>query len=178
MVRYLDPHLGKAPGVVQSQLAAAHVGGIVHLQHHVRQLVHAHLECIAPRPRRAQKQDLVGLHDALPLAAGIAQQQVGAPRRLNRRAPSRGDLRGQRGEAMDGVLVVVAVRFAHHRDLGGGIPVLQADLAVGDLLASYTHRTAAGKLGLGRRRRGNSRFSHPVPDPPTLRAGDAGNREV
>ena len=40
--------------------------------------------------RRMQEQYLVGLHDALPLAARIAYQQVGVPHRIDRRhAPPR-----------------------------------------------------------------------------------------
>ena len=188
LVRHLDPHLGKAPGVVQLQLAAAHVGSVVHFQHDVRQRIRTHLDCVAARPRllRVQVQDLVGLHDALPLTAGITQQQVGGPHRPDRHAPRRGDMPSQRGEKMDGVLVIVAGRFAHHRSLGGGVPVFQAALAIGDFVARYAHRAAAGKLGRGRRaalcrqrrRRSNGRISHrsyPGTDDP-IRQRESGRR--
>ena len=46
-------------------------------------------------PRRLQEQYLVGLHDALPLAAGIADQEVRVPHRLDRRATRRRDQPGQ-----------------------------------------------------------------------------------
>ncbi len=40
-----------------------------------------------PTSRRMQEQYLVGLHDALPLAARIAYQEVRMPHRLDRRTP-------------------------------------------------------------------------------------------
>ena len=149
LLRHLHPYLGEAPRLVQQQLVAPHVRGVVHLQHHVRQRVRAHLDRVACRCglRRAQEQDLVGLHDALPLAAGVANQQVGVAARLDRRAARRRDQSGQTGEARSRPFVVVADRrVADHADLGVGVPVLEADLLIVDPVAGDAHRVAAGKL--------------------------------
>ena len=114
-----------------------------------------------------QEQYLVGLHDPLPLAAGIAYQQVGVPHRLDRRAARGRDPVGQSGEAVGRALLVVADRVAHHRDLGVGVPVFEPVLAVVNLIARDAHRAATGKLkcvrfaALRRRRNGaGDRFSH------------------
>ena len=98
------------------------------------------------RLRRLQEQYLVGLHDALPLAVGIAYQEVGVPHRLDRRAPYRRDPVGQLGEAVGRAFVVVADRFAHHRDFGVGVPVFETVLAISNLVACDAHRAATGKL--------------------------------
>ena len=97
-------------------------------------------------PRGMQEQYLVGLHDALPPAAGIADQEVGVPHRLDRRTPYRRDPVGQLGEPVDRAFVVVADRFAHHRDFGVGVPVFEIVLAIINLVARDAHRAAAGKL--------------------------------
>ena len=144
---HLDPHLREAPRLVQGQLAAAHVGGVIHLQHHVRQGVATHFDPGTLGPRRAwvQIHGLVRLQDAPPGSVSVAQQEVGCTDCVDRRAAHQGDPCRQAAEALPRQFVVDADRLAHHGDLGSGVPVLDAALVVGDLGARYAHRPAAGE---------------------------------
>ena len=99
------------------------------------------------------------------------------PHRLDRRATRRRYPVGQSGEAVCRTFVVVADRFAHHRDFGGGVPVFETGLAISNLIARDAHRAATGKLEClrlavlhRRRNRGDDRFSHAThPDANGLR---------
>ena len=92
------------------------------------------------------------------------------PHRLDRRTPCRRDPVGQSGEAVGRAFVVVAGRFAHHRNFGVGAPVFETLLAIGDLIARDPHRAATGEFerfrftaftALRRRRkRGDDQLSH------------------
>ena len=181
-LRHLDPHLGKAPRLVQAQLAAAHVGGVVHLEHHVRQVVRPHLDGGAPRPRlhRVEPDHLVRLHDALPLAPRVAQQQVRRAEGQDGRPPDRRDARQQPDELLAGARVIDGRRLARHPGrLGRGVPVLEAALVVVDGGAGDAHGTAARELGRvfgevgpggARRRSGGRRRGGGIP-----RRGGAGS---
>ena len=154
-LRHLDPHLGEAPRLVEAQLAATHVGGVVHLQQHVRQVVRPHFDGCTPRPRlhRVEIDHLVRLQDAPPLAPVVAQQQVCRAERQDGRPPDRGHPRQQPGELLARPLVVDGGRLARHpRRLGRGIPVLDATLVVADGVAGDADGAAAGELGGGIRR--------------------------
>ena len=87
--------------------------------------------------------------DAQTGAVGIAQQQIGATERGNRRTPQVSD-RGKRlAQALSGVSVAGADRVALHGGFGCGVPVLDAALAGTDLGAGDVHRPAAGNSSGG-----------------------------
>ena len=150
-VGHFHPDFREAPLLVQAQLAAAHVGGVVHLQHHVRQAILVHLDGVAPALHlsRTQVEHLVGLQDALALARLVAQQQVHRAAGVDGRAPILGNAFGQPSEALRGDFVVVASRLAYHRDLGLGVPEFKAAVVVGNSAAGNPLRHAARKILLG-----------------------------
>ena len=138
---HLDPHFREPPRLVLRQLAPARVGGVVHLQHHVREVMLADRQHRPRQPgaRRVQVHHLVRLHDEARLAVRVALGQVGAAEGLYRRPAHRGDALGQLPHATRGAFVVGADRIADPGGLGDGVPVfehasrsLQAPRAAGE----------------------------------------------
>ena len=151
-LRNFDPQLRKPPRLVPLELAPARVGGVVHFQHHVREVVladrqHRHRQ---PGARRVQVHHLVGLHDEARLVAGVALGEVGAAEALHRRPAHLGDERGQPPQATCGALVAGTDRIADPGGLGSGVPVFEAHLAVVEFLPRQTDRFASREV---RRRR-------------------------
>ena len=138
------------PLLVERQLAAADVGGEVHLQHDVRQaLGHLHGGAGGPVPPRMDVDGLVGLHDAGALAVGAAQQQVRGAEGGYRGAAHGGD-EGDEGRQPSGrPLVVGGGGFGDVGGLAPGVPELDAPLVAADLAAADAHRAAAGEVLVG-----------------------------
>ena len=80
---------GKPHASYRPSFSAPHVRRVVDLEHDVGQVVRADLDGGAARLGLggAQVDDLVGLQDALPLAAGVAHQQVRGPQGRDGRPP-------------------------------------------------------------------------------------------
>ena len=153
-VGHLDPDLGQLPRLVHCELAAPHVGRVVHLDRHVRQYVLAHDDggAVGPAPFRMKIDGLVRLHDPPPRAVLVPQQQVGRADDGDVRAPRHRDQGRHLGQALRGLLVVEAGRLADHGGLGGGVPDLDAAVVVVELLAGDVHGAAAGEfVGVQRR---------------------------
>ena len=148
-VWHFHPHLGQIPRPVQRELAAASVGGVVHLDHHVGQggLAHDHVGAVGAVAFRVQVHGLIRLQDAPRSAALVLQPQVRGADGVDGRAPRQRDQRRHLGQALRRVLVVHADAFAHHGRLGGGVPVLDAALVIVYLVAGDVHRAAAGEVG-------------------------------
>ena len=152
-LRYVHPHLGEPPPLVQPQLAAAHVRGVVHLQHHVRAVVPADLHRVARQPDApgVKVDRLVGLHDAPLLALRVAQQQVHGAEALDGRAAHAGDDVAQARQARTRLLVGGAGGLGDDPGgLGVAVPVLEAAVVVGQILPFQGYRMTAGELRCGR----------------------------
>ena len=80
-----------------------------------------------------QVDGLVGLQDAQPVTAGIAQQEVCGAESGDGRAAQVRDGPEQPRQYLTRLFVVHADGIAHHGGLGSGIPVLDAALVVGDV---------------------------------------------
>ena len=170
-IGHLHPYLREGPRLVLPQLAPPHVGGVVHYQHHIREVVLADRQCGPRQPgvRRMQVHRLVRLHDELRLAVLVAFGQVGAAEALHRRPAHRGNELGQPGQVMHGAFVVGADRIADPGGLGGGVPVLESHLALVEFFSRQTDRPAAGEVG--RRRRHCARRRVHGPNGSRLRGG-------
>ena len=146
VLRGLHPKLPEAPFLVDAHLAVADVGGQIHLQHHIREVVVADLYRMAEFAdlARVQVEHVVRLlDDSLP-PLGIAEHQIPAAVGLDRRTPRRRDPLRQAGEPPPRQLVVDAGRLARRPgDLGLGIPVLEPTFIVRDVLARDANRPTA-----------------------------------
>ena len=108
-LRNLHPHLREAPRFVEPELAPAHVRGVVHLEHHVGEVVlsdHHRRESGQDRAFRVQVDGLVRLQDAARPAVLAAEPQVHRPEALDGRAAHRGDPVHERRQGLDRLFVV------------------------------------------------------------------------
>ena len=153
-VRHVHPKLREAPGLVDLQLAAAHVGGVVHLQHHVGKVVAAHQHGPGADQvgfLRVDVQGLVGLHEAhrLPIRA-LHHEHHGAVA-LDGRAAHRSDSGDEHSQALPRAFVGRHGAFAHHPSgLEFPVPDLQATLKLVVLLQRHRHGFAASELQVGK----------------------------
>ena len=149
-IGHFHPQLREAPLLVEVELPPVHVRGVVHLQHHVRQLLpHLHRRAPRPIPVRMQVDRLIRLHD-LRLGAGVgAQQQGGGAEHVDGRAAALGDDRRQLRQTLRRILVVGGDGLGDHGDFGAGVPELEAALPGVDFVAGDANRTAAGEVGHG-----------------------------
>ena len=147
--RHQHPDLRKPALLVDVQLPPPHVGGVVHLQHHIRQRVGVHVDgrSLQPRPVRVQVQHLVGLHQPA-LAARRAQThqvrraEAGDPRAAQHREPS-SHLRqflARRLMLNGGGLADLPAR------LGVPVPELQTAFVTVDLARRQVERLAAREV--------------------------------
>ena len=161
LVGDIHPDLGESPRFVETQLAAPHVGGVIHLDHHVREVMLADHQAVNRQPgaTRIQVRHLVRLQDAPLVAAFVAQDQVHAAVALDGGATYGGNHLAQGGETLRWLLVRAAGRLAHlPGGFGVGVPVLVSTLVGLHVFLRQAERSAAGELRLhGRAAEGRSR---------------------
>ena len=159
--RHQYPDLREVPLLVHPELPAPNIGRVVHLQHHVRQVVRVHLHRALrhPRPCRVQVQHLVGLHDPALAPRRVALHQVHRAEGLDRRAAHQGDPAGNPGQTPGRLLVVSGDGLADPGGLGAPVPHFEAGLEGVELARGQGDRLAAGQVrgtparGQGVRRR-------------------------
>ena len=153
----VHPHLGEPPRFVHRQLVAPDVGGVIHLEEHVRQRVlPLHDGGVARRPDLPVQVDGLVRHQHLPRSAVPAPlHQIDGPGAPDARPALQGDA-GQelvqkvRGNLVDGAGVAQNPRRPRLRQ-----PVLDAPFVGHDVVPGRQgDGVAAGKVGVrGRRRR-------------------------
>ena len=146
-IGYFHPKLREAPSLVEFDLLAVDVRGVIDLEHHIRQLL-ADFHGWAARSvaGRMQIHGLIRLHDARLVAVPVAQQQVCAADGVDGRTPACGDDFRQARQPLGRILVVGRDLFGHHGDFRAGVPILEAPLPGVDLLPRDAYRPAAGKV--------------------------------
>ena len=153
--RHDQPELREAPRLVERQLAAPDVGGLVHFQHHVRQVVLADDERAVGEggPARVEVDRLVRLHHAIGPPGRVRYEQVDRPERPDRRAAHGRDQSRQLRQPARRRLVDAAGRLGNDpRGLRPRGPVLQPAVEIRETIAKQGHRPAPGELeGLVRR---------------------------
>ena len=153
-VRHLPPYFAHAPRLVQGQLVAPHIGGVVHFHHHVRRVVAADEQAVraADGAQRSQVDDLIRVRHA-PRRIVPPRQQPGAAEAFDRRAAHRGDALDQLRQRLRRRLVLGAGTVAQFPGgLGFRVPELQPASAELVLLRGHREGAATGEGHLGERR--------------------------
>ena len=134
---------------VDVQLAPAHVRGVVHLQHHLRQRVRVHVDRRPPQPHpvRVQVQHLVGLHQPALAPRRVPAHQVRRAEAHDPRPAQHRELAGHLCQLPGRLLVVDGSRVAHLPGrLGVRIPELQPAFVAVDLARRQVERLASGEV--------------------------------
>ena len=143
------PDLREAALLVDAELAPAHIRGVVHLQHHVRQGIGVHVDgrSLEPHPVGMQIQHLVGLHQPALAPRRVHPQQVRRAVAGDPRAAQHLESCGHLHQPPGRPFVLDGCGFAHPpRCLRGAVPELQSVFVVLELARRQVEGHAAREV--------------------------------